>query len=157
MLKKITTYWNNTHFKGYWIVLLLTSYLDTMTVQEPQPPWPQPSFVPGKHTNKYIYNNKWNDLNNNCKHTLHIKQRRRRCIRNLTVTEILIFTDLVNVNYKNSESNVIVVRSINLTSYYCYYYCYYCYCYYYCYYYLPVIKLLIYRYITGTIIKKKVI
>lgn len=36
--------------KGYWIFLVLGLYLDTMTVQAPQPPPPQPYFVPVRWT-----------------------------------------------------------------------------------------------------------
>lgn len=38
--------------KGYQIFLVLGSYLDTMTVQAPQPPLPQPYLVPVRWTGK---------------------------------------------------------------------------------------------------------
>lgn len=38
--------------QGYWIFLVLGSYLDTMTVQAPQPPPPQPYFVPVRWTGR---------------------------------------------------------------------------------------------------------
>lgn len=38
--------------KGYWIFLVFGSYLDTMTVQAPQPPLPQLYLVPVRWTGR---------------------------------------------------------------------------------------------------------
>lgn len=45
--------------KGYWIALVVELYLDTITVQAPQPPPPQEYLVPVRRTQRKGVKEKW--------------------------------------------------------------------------------------------------